>query len=480
MAVFQPLYHAGGIYSADTDRRVAAAIFDTNSDGKSVSGIIPSFFGTNAMKASTNGSSRVISIKPGMCVIPDQDTQTVGDAGVYVAGISSDETITLAVNSTPNEVVDTIYAVVDETAFVITNKIYETGSPTGKVTLTTDIAHNFSVGETVVVAGVDNIFDGTYTITEVTTTSPFTFSYAKSRATAITSTPVTATVKGYNGSTAASSDIITKQLAGSTSANSGAIATITTSGAHGFTPGRTVTVSGVDGTFDGTYVVTTVTTSPTNTLSYVIPKVLDTVNSTSVTQSAIARARVPFAIRAERAGGSTLNGKTKIQIATVGVPGGGATVIPVDKVFDKRSYANLMGGVALYSSTAVNDSSLYPTGSAGRLRYDTATSNLQIYDVADLDWKSLYNTTSNHHDSVGTDASDLALHHTLGGNEFQAAKGNHMHDAAYVGRGSVAGGTGGFVDNAPVAGGFVRNIYMTTGPAPTGMSDGDVWFIYTP
>lgn len=467
MAVFQPLYHAGGIYSADTDRRLPASIFDTNSDGKSVSGVIPSFFGTNAMKSSTNGSSRIITIKPGMCVIPDQDTQTVGDLGVYVAGISSDETVALAVNATGSAVVDTIYAVVDETAFVITNKVHSSNT----ATLTTSAAHNFNTGETVVVTGVDNIFDGTYVITAVTTTSPYTFSYTKTRTGSITSTAITANVKGYNGTSLDSKDITNKQLTDS-------IATITVNGTHSFTSGRTVTISGVDGTFDGTYVVATAPT--TSSFTYVIPKSpLDNVGSTSVVQSAIARARVPFAIRAERTGGSTLTGKTKLKLATVSVPGGSATAIPTGNIVDARSYANLMGGVALYSSNAT-EPQFHPTGSAGRLRYDTYTSNLQIYDNNDSDWKSIYNTTSNHHDSVATDASDAALHHTLGGNQFQAAKGNHLHDAAYVSKGSISLNTGGTVDNAPVAGGYVRNIYMSTGPAPATSSDGDVWFIYTP
>ena len=466
MAVFQPLYHAGGIYSADTDRRVASAIFDTNSDGKSVSGVIPSFFGTNAMKASTDGSSRVITIKPGMCVIPDQDTQTVGDSGVYIAGISSDETVSLAANATGSAVIDTIYAVVDESAFTITSKAHSSNV----ATLTTDVAHNFSVGETVVVTGVDTIFDGTHIITAITSTSPYTFSFSKTRAGSISETGVTATVKGYNGTDLASKDITNKQLTSS-------IATITTSDPHGFTSGRTITISGVDGTFDGTYVVAT--TPTTSSFTYAIPKTIDNVNSTAVTQSAIARARVPFAIRVERAGGSTLSGKTKLQIATVSVPGSSATSIPTGNVVDTRSYANLMGGVALYSSMST-EPAFYPTGSAGRLRYDTDTDNLQIYDANDSNWKSIYNTTSNHHDSQGTDASDTAIHHTLGGDEFQAAKGNHTHDSAYVSRGSVSLSTGGTVDNAPVGGGYVRNIYLTTGPAPSGTSDGDVWFVYTP
>lgn len=65
---------------------------------------------------------------------------------------------------------------------VVNNKVLTSNV----ATLTTTAAHNFLTGQQVVVAGVDNTFDGTYAITSVTAT---TFSYAKT-ATAVASTAV--------------------------------------------------------------------------------------------------------------------------------------------------------------------------------------------------------------------------------------------------------------------------------------------------
>jgi hypothetical protein len=62
-------------------------------------------------------------------------------------------------------------------------------------TLTTNVAHDFNVGNTVTVAGVDATFNGTYTITAVTST---TFSYAK------TATNVTSVASGGSVSETAS------------------------------------------------------------------------------------------------------------------------------------------------------------------------------------------------------------------------------------------------------------------------------------
>lgn len=59
------------------------------------------------------------------------------------------------------------------------------------VTLTTTTAHGLAVGDSVVVAGVDATFNGTYTVTVVPTTT--TFSYAKTNAN-VTSQAATGTV----------------------------------------------------------------------------------------------------------------------------------------------------------------------------------------------------------------------------------------------------------------------------------------------
>jgi len=459
MAVFQPLYYAAGKYSADTDRRFAAALFDTNqSDGLPVSGVIPSNFSAESMIVSSNGTKRTITIKTGMCVIADAVSPNADDPGLYIAGLYSDETLTLALNPAGSAVTDIIYAVVDETAYVITNKLLTANV----ATITTSTDHGFRVGQTATVTGVDSIFDGTHTITAVTTTSPFTFSYAKTNG-EIISTAVTATVQGYDGTAYFTRDIINKFL----SLN---VATIQTSTVHGLQSGRVVTISGVDGTFDGTYTIISVTS---DTLTYVIPRVLNDVNSTAVASSSLARARVPFAIKAERTGGSTLATKTKLEIARVSVPANDAEAIPIESTVDTRKYTNLLGGIAYYSSTAV-ESQYYPTGSAGRLRYDTETGKLEIYDNVDSAWRFIYNTASNNHDTQLADASTTALHHTIGTTQFQAAAGNHGHSGIYVET------VDGVVSSADVDAGVVRNIYISTSPTGAGGSDGDVWLTYTP
>jgi hypothetical protein len=459
MAVFQPLYYAAGKYSADTDRRFAAALFDTSqSTGLPVSGVIPSYFSTNSMKVSSNGTNRTITIQTGMCVIADAVSPSADDPGLYIAGLYTDETLDLATNSTGSAVTDIIYAVVDETGYVVTNKVLSSNV----ATLTTSTDHGFKVGQTAIVSGVDSIFDGTNTITAVTTTSPYTFSYAKTNGN-ITSTAVTATVQGYDGTAYFTRDIINKSL----NIN---VATIQTATVHGLASGRDVTISGVDGTFDGTYTIISVTN---DTITYVIPRLLNNVNSTAVASSSLARARVPFAIKVERTGGSTLATKTKLEIARVSVPGSDAAAIPIGNTTDTRTYTNLLGGVAYYSSTAV-ESQYYPTGSAGRLRYDTATGILQVYDNVDSAWRSIYNTASNNHDTQLVDASTTALHHTIGTTQFQAAAGNHVHSGVYV------EANDGVVASASVASGVVRNIYLSTSPTGAGGTDGDVWLTYTP
>lgn len=460
MAVFEPLYYAAGKYSADTDRRFAAALFDTGqSTGLPVSGVIPSYFSTYSLKVSSNNSNRVITIQPGMCVIADVVSPTATDPGVYIAGLSSAETVELAVNATGSAITDIIYAVVDETGYVVTNKQLTSNV----ATLTTSTDHGFKVGQTAVISGVDSIFDGTYAITAVTTSSPYTFSYAKTNGN-INSTAVTATVQGYDGSAYFSKNIVNKELVSN-------LAELETDGVHGLSAGRVVTISGIDGTFDGTYTVVNAPT--TTTFTYVIPRVLNNVNSTAVTQSSLARARVPFAIKVERTGGTTLATKTKLEIARVSVPGSSAAAIPVGNTTDTRKYTNLLGGIAYYNSNTVQPE-YYPTGSAGRLRYDVYDGILSVYDNVDSAWRPIYSTASNNHDTQLADASTTALHHIIGTSATQAAAGNHGHSGLYVET------TDGVVSSADVSSGVVRNIYLSTSPTGAGGTDGDVWLTYTP
>lgn len=94
-------------------------------------------------------------------------------------------------------------------------------------TLETTAAHGFSAGQTILVNGVDSLFDGSYVITSTPTSSKFT--YAKTRVPPRT---------------------ITSKLLVSN------IATLTTSDVHQFIVGESVTVAGLDVNFNGVYVIT--------------------------------------------------------------------------------------------------------------------------------------------------------------------------------------------------------------------------------
>lgn len=105
-------------------------------------------------------------------------------------------------------------------------------------TLTTSAPHGFIVGEEVVITGVDSVnYNGTYTITAVSSDG-LQFSYARTRtdSRSITNTSLTNTV-----------------------------ATITTSEPHGFVSGERAAVSGVNSSYDGTYVIESVPTDKTFT-----------------------------------------------------------------------------------------------------------------------------------------------------------------------------------------------------------------------
>jgi hypothetical protein len=138
-------------------------------------------------------------------------------------------------------------------------------------TLTTSTAHGFTIGESVVVTGVDSTFNGTYTITATPSTT--TFSYAKT-ATNVVSTVVTpvgnATINYPNGELYVGNNaredatllgtnvvnVITKALTNN-------VALMTTETNHGFSPFQFVTIdlTPPDAAFDGTYEITSCPTA---------------------------------------------------------------------------------------------------------------------------------------------------------------------------------------------------------------------------
>lgn len=96
-------------------------------------------------------------------------------------------------------------------------------------TVFTKEAHGFSVGNSIFLKDVDSVFSGTYTITTVPNSTSFTF--AKDRSTARTVT----------GATLVSN-----------------IASLTTSEAHGFVEGETVTIAGLDQNYNGSYTISSI------------------------------------------------------------------------------------------------------------------------------------------------------------------------------------------------------------------------------
>lgn len=105
-------------------------------------------------------------------------------------------------------------------------------------TLTTSAPHGFIVGEEVVITGVDSVnYNGTYTITAVSSDG-LQFSYARTRT---DSRNITNTSLSNN------------------------LATITTSEPHGFVAGERAAVSGVNSSYDGTYVIESTPTDKTFT-----------------------------------------------------------------------------------------------------------------------------------------------------------------------------------------------------------------------
>ena len=124
-------------------------------------------------------------------------------------------------------------------------------------TLTTKTTHNLTIGQTVVVDGVDATFNGTYVVTAVPSST--TFSYAKT-STNVNSTNITEDIT-----------ITNKELTGN-------IATLTTSSAHPLEVGDVITVENIDSNFNGKYRVYTVPSA--TTFTYI--KVASNVASTAV------------------------------------------------------------------------------------------------------------------------------------------------------------------------------------------------------
>lgn len=132
--------------------------------------------------------------------------------------------------------------------FLPSRKVVNKSLTDNVATLTTEGDHGFLSGDSVLVAGIDATFNGTYTITNAPTTT--TFTYAKT-ATNVASARIGDQTFSINNKLLVSE-----------------VATLTTTATHPYLVGETVVVTGVDSTFNGTYTITEVTS---NTFSYAKP-----------------------------------------------------------------------------------------------------------------------------------------------------------------------------------------------------------------
>jgi hypothetical protein len=112
-------------------------------------------------------------------------------------------------------------------------------------TITTDGAHGYSEGETVVIAGADTGYNGSYSITSVPSTTTFT----------IANTGLDDTANASVGTTTVSRTVSNDYV------------TLTTSTPHNFQVGESVVVSGISSFWNGTFTITSVP-SPT-TFKYI-------------------------------------------------------------------------------------------------------------------------------------------------------------------------------------------------------------------
>ena len=145
--------------------------------------------------------------------------------------------------------------------------------------LTTTSAHGLSVGDQIIVSGIDAVFNGTYTITSVPT--PSTLTYAKTSADSPTAeldrtgtligSVFTFGNSGTNVVSTATGGIIQKTI--TNLAFSYPYVTVTTSAAHGLTPGTRISLVNVADAFfkgndEGRFTVATVPTA--NTFRYIL------------------------------------------------------------------------------------------------------------------------------------------------------------------------------------------------------------------
>ena len=214
--------------------------------------------------ASTSATTGALTVVGGVGIQGDVNIQgsiTFGGAGTQLTSENISVNAPFIFTGADSVSQTNDLGIVSEGKYIISttlSSVVENKALTSNVaTLTTRAAHNYLVGDSVVVAGVDATFNGTYTITSIPTST--TFTYAKTNA------------------NVASARIGDQTFTINNKALVSDVATLTTSATHPYLVGESVTVTSVDSTFNGTYTITAVTAT---TFSYA--KVASNVTSEAV------------------------------------------------------------------------------------------------------------------------------------------------------------------------------------------------------
>lgn len=415
MSIIQPLYYAAGSYQAMDDRRMLASLIGSEADGTRVVGVIGSnILGSGCMKvAYTSGLS--LTVQPGLCVIADSVNQDFQSPSLYLAGIDSSEyTITLSGPASGSRT-DLIYAKFDDTPYHVT-----TASRSGTtVTLTTDLSHGFSVGDTVSVAGLGDVFDGNYVATLGTTGTTVVYETSTSGTIDTTYFYATATLRDTQDSAAGSATpitIINRSFALDSNSSVGT-ATITTESAHGLLVGDTVKISGLGAFFDGIYTTYTGTTGSTMTYRKSGANIA-ALGSSGAIQNFFAVVRAPFTIK-QAQNTTELPSVIGVPLAEVVVTSGSVT-----SVVDRRNFVSANGGVQLYDSLTGSA----PNHAKGKIAYDVYANN--IYYSDGTTWNQFAISTHVHvddnryQDAVTSAASTLAFPVSEGNSGFATVTGS--------------------------------------------------------
>jgi hypothetical protein len=397
MSVIQPLYYTNGRYSAGIDRKLIAALIGSDSNGGRLSGVIRSNEGTNSMRVIPQGSNASVEVKPGLCVIADTSSNSGTSPGVYVCGIDgSNESINLAAYAGTDVL---IYAEVDTTSLTVVGKALTSNVATIFTVTTSQIRTN----NTMVVTGVDDIFDGSWAITGVNGTNGITYSRPYTGG-SIATTPVTPSVR-----VGATSTSVTQKAYNATTG----IAYLTSS-KHGFASGEMFTVKGVDPTYDGTFRYDTAYGGGVDLISYKVNRTLNAVSSTyqTLSTSSNANVQIPFSIKATAWStySTDLATKTYIPLAKVSAKAS----IAASDITDARQFVALSGGVHVYSTGIAMTNSQVQVD--GKLRWNTSNKTLDIYDATAATTKIIYNNSG-----IGE------VHPRLGSTSTTAAAGDHVH-----------------------------------------------------